>query len=125
MNTVTTVIQVLLILFSIVAGLGKLIVPYTKLTKVSHAAWLNDFRPEHIRLISVLEVCAAVGLIVPLFLPSLTILTTLAAVGIALVMAGAMATHLRREEYLNMAGNLMWLGLALFVAYSKVVGFAG
>ena len=85
---------------------------------------MNDFKPEHIRLISVLEVCAAVGLIVPLFLPSLTMLTPLAAVGLALVMAGAMATHLRRAEYWNMAGNLLWLGLALFVAYSRLVGFA-
>ncbi len=124
MDTVITVMQVLLTLFATVAGLGKLIVPYDKLAKVSHAAWLNDFKPEHIRLISVLEVFAAVGLIVPLFLQSLTMLTTLAAVGLALVMAGAMATHLRRAEYWNMAGNLMWLGLALFVAYAKLVGFA-
>ena len=124
MDTVITVMQVLLTLFAAVAGLGKLIVPYDKLAKVSHAAWLNDFKPEHIRLISVLEVFAAVGLIVPLFLHSLTMLTTLAAVGLALVMAGAMATHLRRAEYWNMAGNLMWLGLALFVAYGKLVGFA-
>ena len=90
---------------------------------MSHAAWLNDFKPEQIRLISILEVCAAVGLLVPLFLPSLMMLTTLAAVGLALVMAGAMATHLRREEYLNMVGNLLWLGLALFVAYSRLIEF--
>jgi hypothetical protein len=60
----------------------------------------------------------------PLFLPSLTMLTPLVAVATALVMAGAMATHLRRSEYLNMVGNLMWLGLALLVAYGKLVGFA-
>jgi hypothetical protein len=121
MDTAITVIQVLLILFATVAGLGKLIVPYTKLAKV---AWVNDFKPQHIRLISVLEVCAAVGLIVPVFLPSLTMLTPLAAVGLALVMAGAMATHLCRSEYPIMVGNLTWLGLALFVAYGKLVGFA-
>jgi uncharacterized membrane protein YphA (DoxX/SURF4 family) len=122
MDTATTVIQVLLALFATIAGLGKLIVPYTKLAKLS--AWVNDFKPEHIRLISVLEVCAAVGLVVPLVVPSLTILTPLAAVGLALVMAGAMATHLRRSEYWNMAGNSIWLGLALFVAYGRLVGFA-
>jgi hypothetical protein len=122
MDTVITVIQVLLILFLAVAGLGKLILPHAKLA--AKAAWVNDFKPEHLRLISVLEVCAAVGLIVPLFLHSLTMLATLAAVGTALVMAGAMATHLRRAEYWNMAGNLMWLGLALFVAYGRLVEFA-
>ncbi|KAB2865729.1 MAG: DoxX family protein, partial [Bauldia sp.] len=39
-------------------------------------------------------------------------LTPLAGVGIAMVMAGAIATHLRRAEYPNAVGNLVWLGLA-------------
>ena len=122
METAITVVQVVLILFAAFTGLGKLIVPYTKLA--AKAAWVKDFKPEHIRLISVLEVCAAVGLIVPLLLNSMAILAPLAAVGLALVMAGAIATHLRRSEYLNMVGNSIWLGLALFVAYGKLVGFA-
>ncbi|HEX2623156.1 MAG TPA: DoxX family protein, partial [Phototrophicaceae bacterium] len=86
-------------------------------------SWANDFKPEHIRLIGVFEAGAALGMIALLFMPSLTMLTPLVAVGMALVMAGAMATHLRRSEYLNMAGNLVWLGLALFVAYGRLVGF--
>ena len=89
-------------------------------------AWANDFKPEHIRLIGVLEVSGGVGLIVPLFLHSLTILTPLVAVGIALYMSGAMATHLRRSEYLYMVGILLFfLGPALFVAYGRLIGFAG
>src|SRR5450432_4255319 len=124
MDTVITVIQVLLALGFTVSGLIKLTIPYAKLAKLSVAAWVNDFKPEHIRLIGVLEVCAAVGLIVPLFLHSLVMLTPLAAVGLALVMAGAMATHLRRVEYGPMVVNLIYLGLALFVAYGKLIGFA-
>lgn len=124
MDTTTTVVQVLLTLFSTGGGLTKLILPHTRFTKFPFQEWANDFEPLHIRLIGVLELSAAVGLIVPLFVSSLEMLTPAAAVGIALVMAGAMATHLRRAEYLNMAGNLIWLGLALFLAYSKLVGFA-
>jgi uncharacterized membrane protein YphA (DoxX/SURF4 family) len=124
MATVITVIQVLLTLLFAVGGLLKLTQPYAKFTKLPFQAWANDFKPEHIRLIGVLEVSGAVGLIVPLLLPSLTMLTPLAAVGLALIMSGAMATHLRRSEYPNMVGNLMWLGLALFVAYGRLVGFA-
>jgi hypothetical protein len=124
MDTIITVIQVVLTLIFTSGGLLKLTQPYARFTKLPFQAWANDFKPEHIRLIGVLEVCAAVGLIVPLLLNSLTMLTPLAAVGIALVMSGAMATHLRRSEYLNMVGNLMWLGLALFVAYDRLVGFA-
>ena len=59
-----------------------------------------------------------------LFVPALTMLATLAGVGMALVMAGAMATHLRRAEYPNIVGNLLWLGVALFVAYGTLVGLA-
>jgi uncharacterized membrane protein YphA (DoxX/SURF4 family) len=124
MDTVITIIQVFLALGFAVSGLIKLTVPYSRLAQVSAAAWVNDFKPEHIHLIGVLEVAAAVGLIVPLFVPSLTKLAPLAAVGLALVMAGAMATHLRRAEYVPIVVNLIYLGLALFFAYGRLVGFA-
>ena len=119
MDTVITVIQVVLALGFTTGGLLRLTLPYAKYAQLPGQSWANDFKPEHIRLIGVLEVSGGVGLIVPLFLHSLTMLTPLAAVGIALVMSGAMATHLRRAEYWNMVGNLMWLGLALFVAYGS------
>ena len=124
MDTAITVIQVLLTLLFTSGGLLKLTLPYARFTKVPAQAWANDFKPEHVRLIGVLEVCAAVGMFVSLLVRSLTGLAPLAGVGMALVMAGAMATHLRRTEYLNMVGNLMWLGLALLVAYGRLVGFA-
>ena len=125
MSTLITVIQVLLGFVFAVGGFFKLAVPYAKYTKLPTTAWANDFQPEHIRLLCVTEVCAAVGLIVPLLLHRLTILMPLAAVGLALYMSGAMATHLRRAEYGNMAGNLLFLGLALFVAYGRLAGLAG
>lgn len=125
MDTAITVIQVLLGFFLTVGGLAKLILPYAKYSSIPAVAWSKDFKPEHIRLIGVLETCGGVGLIVPLLLPSLTMLTPLAAVGIALYMAGAIATHLRRSEYLHMAGiSIVFLGPALFVAYSNLTGFA-
>jgi hypothetical protein len=101
MNTTITIMQVILALIFTGGGLTKLTLPYARFTKVPFQAWANDFKPEHVRLIGVLEACAAVGLV-----------------------AGAMATHLRRSEYLNMVGNLVWLVLALFITYSYVVGAA-
>lgn len=124
MDNVITIIQVVLGFLGTVGGLFKLILPYAKYSNIPAVAWSKDFKPEHIRLIGVLEVSGGIGLIVPLFLPSLTMLTPLAAVGIALYMAGAMATHLRRSEYPHMVGNLIvFLIPALFVAYGKLVGF--
>jgi DoxX-like family len=122
MDILITVIQVLLSLVFGGVGLAKLTQPYAKLA--ARLAWVNDFEPGIIRLIGALEVCAAVGIIVPLFLHSLTMLTPLAGVGLALVMSGAMVTHLRRAEYPMVVGNLILLGLALFVAYGRLVGLA-
>jgi uncharacterized membrane protein YphA (DoxX/SURF4 family) len=125
MDTIITVMQVVLGLLLTVGGLLKLTLPYAKYTNISAVAWSKEFKPEHILLIGVLEVSGGVGLIVPLFVHSLTMLTPLAAVGIALYMSGAMATHLRRSEYLHMIGILIFfLGPALFVAYGELVGFA-
>ena len=123
MDTAITVIQVVLSLFA-GGGLLKLATPYGKYVKLPAQGWANDFKPEHLRLIGVLEVSAGVCLMVTLFVPSLAMLAPLAAVGLALVMAGAMATHLRRSEYLIIVGNLVWLGLALFLAYGRLAGFA-
>ena len=125
MDTVITVIQVVLGLLLTVGGLLKLALPYATYTHQPGVAWSKEFKPEHLRLIGVLEVSGGVGLIVPLVLDSLTMLTPLAAVGIALYMSGAMATHLRRSEYPHMVGILLFfLGPALFLAYGTLVGLA-
>ena len=125
MDTVVTVTQGVLGLLFTVGGLLKLTLPYATYTNMPGVGWSKEFKPEHVRLIGVLEMSGGIGLIVPLFLQSLTMLTPLAAVGIALYMSGAMATHLRRSEYPHMVGNLMvFLAPALFVAYGKLVGFA-
>jgi uncharacterized membrane protein YphA (DoxX/SURF4 family) len=125
MNTVITVTQVVLGLLLTVGGLLKLTLPYANYINLPGVAWSKDFQPEHLRLIGILEVSGGIGLIVPLLLPSLTMLTPLAAVGIALYMAGAMATHLRRSEYGTIVGILIFfLTPALFIAYGKLLGFA-
>jgi DoxX-like family len=125
MGTVITAIQVVLALGFVAGGLLRLTLPYAKYSQLPGQGWANDFKPEHIRLIGALELSAGVGLIIPLFLHALTMLASLAAVGIALFMSGAMATHLRRSEYWNMVGNLLlFLAPALFVAYGTLVGHA-
>jgi hypothetical protein len=124
MDTVITVIQVLLGSLLTVGGLLKFTLSYARYTNLPGVSWSKEFKPKHIKLIGVLEVSGGVGLILPLFLPSLTMLATLAGVGIALYMSGAMATHLRRSEYPHMVGILMFfLVPALFVAYGTLVGF--
>lgn len=119
MNIVLWVIQVVLAVFFGAAGLGKVLQPKDKLA--ARMAWVEDFSPASIRLIGVLEVLGAVGLILPGVTGILPILTPLAAVGLALTMAGAAYTHFRRNETSLAIGNIVLLVLAGFVAYGRFV----
>lgn len=124
MDTAITVIQVLLVIGFALGGLGQFFMPHDRYAKLPYQGWAHEFKPWHVKLIGVLKFSAAVVIAASLLVPSLAPLATLAAVGLALVMAGAIATHLRREEYPLIAGNLAYLALALIVAYGRLVGFA-
>ncbi len=69
--------------------------------------------------IGTLELLAAVGLIVPPVLHIAIFLTPLAAVGLILLMGGAIATHVRRREPQMVAVNLVLLVLAAVVAIAR------
>jgi hypothetical protein len=125
MESVITIIQVVLAFVVTFGGFAKLILSYTRFSSIPAVAWSKEFKPGHIRLLGLLEVAAGFGLIIPLFVPSLALLAVLGALGCALYMAGAMAIHLRRSEYGLMVGNLMvFIIPALLLAYGRLVGFA-
>jgi uncharacterized membrane protein YphA (DoxX/SURF4 family) len=90
------VAQVLLAVAFLGAGAAKLSQPKEKLAK--NMAWVEDFSQPTVRLISTLEVVGATGLVLPALTGILPWLTPLAALGLALLMAGAVYTHLRRKE---------------------------
>jgi hypothetical protein len=125
MDNTIIVIQTVLSLAFTAGGVAKLVIPYARYSAIPGVAWSKEFKPEHLRLLGVLEVGGGVGLLLPLLVPSLAALTPFAAVGVALYMAGAMATHLRRSEYPHMVGNLIvFLLPSLLIAYDKLVGIA-
>ena len=74
-------------------------------------------RPTTIRLIGLAEILGAIGLVLPAAVHIAPILVPLAAVGLALVMAGAAAVHARRKEAPMVAMNAVLLVLAVFVAW--------
>lgn len=73
------------------------------------------------RFIGVAEILAALGLILPWLSGILPSLTLLAAVGLIIVMIGAVIFHIARREYPNIVLNLVLLVLAAFVAYGRFV----
>jgi len=121
MNIALWIIQVLLALAFGMSGFMKLSQPKEKLEP--RMAYVEDFSQGTIRIIGLLELLGAIGLILPALTGILPFLTPLAALGLVLTMIGAMLTHLRRKEYPIIVMNLVLLVLAAVVAYGRFVAF--
>lgn len=81
--------------------------------------WTEDFNAGLIRTIGVLEIVAAVGLILPGVTGIAPVLAPIAAVGLVLVMIGAMITHGRRGELQGVVTAGILLVLAAVVAWGR------
>ena len=76
------------------------------------------------RVIGVLEMLGAIGLIVPVLTGILPVLTPIAAIGLVLVQVGAIIVHARRNEAAkSLPMNLGLLLAAAFVAVGRLLGF--
>lgn len=123
MNVVLWVIAVLLALVFLIAGLMKLAQPKEKLA-ASGMAWTEDFSAGAVKGIGVLEVLGALGLILPAISGIAPVLTPLAALGLALVMVGAISVHVRRKENQPIIINVVLLVLAAVVAWGRFGPYA-
>ena len=120
MNLSLWIIAGLLAVVYLVAGAGKLIMPKEKLAAAPGAGWIDDFSAASVKAIGAIEVLAAVGLVLPALLDIAPVLVPLAALGLVLLMAGAVITRLRRHEAKAMVADLVYLALASFVAWGRV-----
>jgi uncharacterized membrane protein YphA (DoxX/SURF4 family) len=118
MNIVLWIVAGVLALAFLGAGLMKALRPTDQLVK-SGLAWVEDFSPGVVKLIGVLEILAAVGLILPAVLDIAPIFVPLAALGLVLMMIGAVIVHVRRKEYQAIAPSAVLLLLSAFVAWGR------
>jgi uncharacterized membrane protein YphA (DoxX/SURF4 family) len=118
MNLALWIIAIVLTVVFAASGLMKQFVPKDKLV-TSGQGWAQDFSPPAIRLIGIAEILGAIGLVLPAALQIAPMLVPLAAVGLALVMAGAAAVHARRKEAPMVAMNAVLLVLAVIVAWGR------
>jgi uncharacterized membrane protein YphA (DoxX/SURF4 family) len=107
----------LLALVFLGAGLMKLARPKAALAS-SGMAYVEDFSATQVKLIGLVEVIGAVGLILPLLLDVAPVLTPIAAVGLVVTMIVATAVHARRKE--NVVPTIV---LAVLAIVSAVLGF--
>ena len=85
----------------------------------NNMGWAEDFSQNQVRLIGLAEILGALGLILPAATGIAPILTPLAAVGLALIQAGAFGTHSRRGEGQMQRMNIVLIVLLLFVAFGR------
>jgi hypothetical protein len=120
MNLALWIVTGLLAVAYLIAGGGKLIVPKEKIAAVGpRARWVEDFSAGSVKAIGALELLGVMGLILPAALDIAPVLVPLAALGLAMIMVGAVITRIRRHEANFVVGNLILLALAGFVAWGR------
>jgi uncharacterized membrane protein YphA (DoxX/SURF4 family) len=117
MNITLWVLASVLALAFLAAGLPKIIQPREKLT--AYMKWAEPLPIGAVKTLGALEVLAAIGLILPPVTGIAPVLAPLAAVGLVVVMAGAIIIHARQEEWVNVAVNALLLVLAVVVAWGR------
>ncbi|MDX2528315.1 DoxX family protein [Streptomyces europaeiscabiei] len=101
-------------------GSSKMFVPQEKLAAMgSSAQWVLEFSPGALKAIGAVELLAAVGLILPAMLDIAPVLVPLAATGLVLLFGCAVTMRLRRGEKATIAGDLVYLALAAFLAWGR------
>ena len=119
MNTALWIVAGVLALAFLTGGIRKVITPKDKLVTMANQGWAEDFGPGAIKAIGALEILAAIGLTLPAILDIAPVLVPLAAVGLALLMAGAFVTHLRRKESQGLVVTVVLFVICVLVAIAR------
>ena len=118
MNIVLWVLQVLTAVAF--GGHGFLMVANTQ-RMVERVAWVRALPVPVVRVLGVIEILGALGVVLPGLTGVLPSLTVAAAGGLVAMMLLAMLFHVTRREWPNLALNLILGALAFAVAYGRSV----
>lgn len=116
MDVAAWIVSSVLAALYLMAGFTKVAKPKQDLLTEPRLGWVADFSPGQVKAIGVAEIAGALGLVVPWLTGVATILTPVAAVGLAFLQVGAAIVHGRRGERATVPINLVLCALAVFVA---------
>jgi DoxX-like family len=119
MNLALWIIAGLLAVVFLVGGAAKLFVPKARLAALPGGGWVEGFSAGAVKALGVLDVVAAAGLILPAALDTAPVLVPLAAVGVLLLMIGAIVTRVQSHLTGTIVPDLAYLALAGFVAWGR------
>jgi uncharacterized membrane protein YphA (DoxX/SURF4 family) len=123
MNITLWIAQVLLLGMFGMAGVMK---TFMTARAKETLPWAKERSDTFVRFVGISELLGALGMFLPLLTGILPWLTTLAAVGFAIIQILAIFTvHLPKKEYNVLPMNVVLLALAIFVAWGRWGLFAG
>lgn len=96
MNLALWIVQGLLACAMLAGGVAHLVTPHEKL--VRKMTWAESWPPMRVKLLGLAEALGAIGLVVPWVTGIVPVLTPIAAICLAVLMAGAVKTHRDRQE---------------------------
>jgi uncharacterized membrane protein len=117
MNVFLWIVQGLLAVAFMASGLMKTTKSRDQL--IPQLPWVTVVSAPVVRLIGAAELAGALGLILPGAFNIATLLTPLAATGLAVVMALAAGFHTRRKEFKGIAFNAALFVLAAIVMWGR------
>jgi len=119
MNLALWIAAGLLAVVALLGGITKTFVPKDRLAALNGGGWTGDVSVGFVKTLGVLELLAALGLILPAVLGIAPVLVPVTAVCWAVLMIGAMITHGRRGEFALIGLNLIYLVIAAFIAWGR------
>ena len=101
----------------IAGGIVKLTMPHEKYA--AKLGWPEDFTPGNVRFMGVVEVLGGIGLVLPGLVGVAPVLVPVAASCRARDMSGAITERIRRGEYKELVGDLVFLAAMVFIAWGR------
>ncbi len=114
--------QALLALNFLFTGFMKLTAPKEKLVQL--IGWPEDYSMKTVKFFGVWELIGAVGVVLPIFVEGIAIVTPLAATGLGLIMAGSMVVHIQREDIAKLTMSLVMFFVAVLAGFGRLLEIA-
>ncbi len=118
LNIALWVVQVLLAALYLMAGSTKLFQPIEEMAKM--LPWVAEAPAGVVRFIGLSELLGGVGLLLPSILRIQPGLTPIAAVGLAVIQLLATIFHISKGESSVIGANILFMAMALFVAWGRM-----
>jgi hypothetical protein len=119
MNLILWIAAGLLAAVALAGGISKTFLPKAKLAAAHGGEWTAGASVGLVKTLGVLELLAAVGLIMPAIVDIAPVMVPVTAVCWVVLMVGAMITHGRLGQSKLVLVNLVYLALAAFIAWGR------